>query len=85
MFFCNFPASGAQYVHELEANATYDSCNGCPRLRFGEVLSHAPLPVVTKGVPGGVSEYDGSVYQGNLFWANQVDTFVSGDASKPQT
>jgi len=43
------------------------------------VLSHPPLKVVLKGVTTErTAAYDGSVYLGNLFWANQVDTFVSG-------
>ena len=48
-------------------------------LSFGEVLSHPPLKVVTKGKEGPrVADYDGSVYLGNIFWGNQVDVFQTG-------
>jgi len=48
-------------------------------LKFGEVLSHPPLLVVNAGVVGGVAEYDGSVYSGNIFWGNQVDEYRSSE------
>lgn len=49
-------------------------------LSFGEVLSHPPLKVVTEGTEGPeVASYDGSVYLGNLFWANQVDVFQTSE------
>ena len=42
-------------------------------LKFAEVLSHPPLKVVTRGVEGpGAVKFDGSVYMGNLFWADPV-------------
>lgn len=57
-------------------------------LSHAEILSHPPLHIVENGktLPQ-ISNYDGSVYTGNLFWAKPVDIFEvpSVSSSFPNT
>ena len=51
-------------------------------LRHAEVLSHPPLPIQVGSVTTKqISQYDGSAYMGNLFWALPVDVFRSSSSS----
>lgn len=93
--FANPPRWTFDFGKEISGHVRLRIPSGVPAatkfiLSHGEVLSHPPLLIQNGSITTKqISEYDGSVYNGNLFWAKPVDIFTSSSTPSvvagPQT